>query len=106
MFEAKHISGIIDFTGSLVVVLFCIHALSKLILSKFELDKTMRQILARGATFGLTFKSAAALLNVIELRSWNEIFVFAAIVSLRTLLKLEFQWQGKVDSGLPLGEQS
>lgn len=36
---------------------------------------------------GLGFKVAAALLKTIELRSWDQIAAFAAILALRSLLK-------------------
>jgi uncharacterized membrane protein len=38
--------------------------------------------------WGLSFKVAAALLKTAELRSWDQIAAFTAVLALRTLLKL------------------
>jgi hypothetical protein len=93
MFQIKSISSAIDFIGSLIIAFFCTRAFIQILFGKLDKDiHLVKKIVANGAIFGLTFKSAGTLLNAIELRSWNEIFIFAAVLSLRTLLKAEFQW--------------
>ncbi|MDQ2885502.1 MAG: DUF1622 domain-containing protein [Chloroflexota bacterium] len=42
---------------------------------------------------GLSFKLAGTLLRTIELRTWQQIFMFVAIFALRTLIKRLFTWE-------------
>ena len=52
-----------------------------------------RLIVAEGAVLGLSFKVAATLLKTLELHTWNQILMFAAILAMRTVLKQLFLWE-------------
>jgi uncharacterized membrane protein len=52
-----------------------------------------RLIVAEGAVLGLSFKVAATLLKTLELHTWNQILMFAAILAMRTILKQLFLWE-------------
>ena len=49
-----------------------------------------RLLLADGAVFSLGFKTAASLLKTLELNTWHQIGAFAAVLTLRTVLKRAF----------------
>ena len=48
---------------------------------------------ADGVIAALGFITAATLLRMIELRSWNQIAFFTVVLTLRTLLKRLFVWE-------------
>src|SRR3989304_3533112 len=50
-------------------------------------------LVAEGAVLGLSFKVAATLLKTLELHTWNQILMFAAIFAMRTVLKQLFLWE-------------
>lgn len=52
-----------------------------------------RLLVAEGAVLGLSLKVAAALLKTLEIHSWDQILMFAAIFALRTVLKQLFMWE-------------
>ncbi|MBC5823610.1 MAG: DUF1622 domain-containing protein [Candidatus Eremiobacteraeota bacterium] len=49
-----------------------------------------RLLVAEGALLGLSFKVGATLLRTIQLHTWTEIATFAAVLAMRTLLKMLF----------------
>ena len=52
-----------------------------------------RLLVAEGAVLGLSFKVAATLLKTLELHTWDQILMFAAIFAMRTVLKQLFLWE-------------
>jgi hypothetical protein len=42
---------------------------------------------------GLSFKTAGTLLKTLELRTWEQIMMFGAILALRVVLKQLFVWE-------------
>jgi hypothetical protein len=52
-----------------------------------------RLLVAQGAITALSFTVAGTLLATLALRSWRQIFVFAAIFAFRTVLKRVFVWE-------------
>jgi len=52
-----------------------------------------RLLVAEGAVLGLSFKVAATLLRTLEIHSWDQILMFAAIFAMRTVLKQLFLWE-------------
>jgi len=52
-----------------------------------------RLLVAEGAVLGLSFKVAATLLKTLEIHTWNQILMFAAIFAMRTVLKQLFLWE-------------
>jgi len=60
--------------------------------------KTARMTVAAGAVWGLSFKVGATLLKTVQVHSWTQIALFAAIVAMRTVLKTVFtaerRWLG------------
>jgi len=58
-----------------------------------EIGQLARLQGATGAVTGLSFKLAGTLLKTIQLHTWQQIFMFIAIFTLRTLLKRVFIWE-------------
>ncbi|HEY4036334.1 MAG TPA: DUF1622 domain-containing protein [Ktedonobacteraceae bacterium] len=46
-----------------------------------------------GVVTGLSFKLAGTLLKTIQLHTWQQILMFVAIFTLRTVLKRVFTWE-------------
>lgn len=85
----------IEFGGAVIVVWSIARALLILVRSRAAEDSITRARLAvaDGVLWALSFKLAAALLKTIEIRTWNEILAFAAILALRTLVKQVLVWE-------------
>ncbi len=84
---------IIDLISALVIVGYVIGALAKLL--RGASVGQARLLVAEGAVLGLSFKVAASLLKTLEIHSWNQIGMFAAIFCLRTVLKQLFTWEAR-----------
>lgn len=81
----------IEFVGALLIICYVIAAIVTLF---FKRDVTQaRLIVAEGVIMGLSFKLAGTLLKTIELHTWQQILMFAAIFALRTVLKRFFTWE-------------
>lgn len=52
-------------------------------------------IVARGAILGMSIKLVATTLKTVELQTWNQIGLFAAILVLRAILKKVFELEKK-----------
>ena len=52
-----------------------------------------RLAVADGVLSALGFETAATLLKTVELRSWTAIGLFAAVLTLRTFVKLALVWE-------------
>ena len=82
---------LIEFAGALIIVAYVIAAIISLFLKR-NITRA-RLIVADGIITGLSFKLAGTLLKTIQLRTWQQILIFAAILALRTLLKRFFTWE-------------
>ena len=81
----------IEFIGALLIVFYLLASIITLLYRK---DITQaRLIFADGVITGLSFKLAGTLLKTVELHTWQQILMFAAIFTLRTVLKRLFTWE-------------
>ncbi|WP_420596403.1 DUF1622 domain-containing protein [Deinococcus sp.] len=83
---------LIEAVGSLYVLVYVLAALWALRQGSRHLTEA-RLLIADGVLAALNFKVAATLLKTLELQSWQQIAVFAAIFALRTVLKRFFTWE-------------
>ncbi|MDH2313267.1 DUF1622 domain-containing protein [Methylobacterium brachiatum] len=83
------LATLIEFGGGLLVVFGCARGLLRLATGLGNRDSIIaaRLIVADGIVAALGFKTAAALLKTIELRSWDAILMFVAVFALRTFVK-------------------
>jgi Protein of unknown function (DUF1622) len=81
----------VDLLGSLILVGFSLAAV--LALLGRQPIRRARLLVIEGVLWGLSVKTAVALLKMIELRTWNEIGIFAAILMLRLLVKSALDWE-------------
>jgi uncharacterized membrane protein len=94
---------LIDLFSALLIVAYVVAALAALVRSGALLharglarDRGIAQarlLVAEGAVLGLSLKVAAALLKTLEIHTWDQILMFAAIFALRTVLKQLFLWE-------------
>ena len=87
------IAALIEFAGSLLIIGYILAAIFVLIRTR-DLVRA-RLLVADGVITALSFKVAATLLKTIELHTWQQILIFAAIFALRTMLKRLFVWEKK-----------
>jgi uncharacterized membrane protein len=85
---------VIDTTSALVILGYCAVAFVTAIRSRAAAEA--HGIVARGAILGMSIKLVGATLKTIELQTWNQIGLFAAILLLRTVLKKVFQLENKI----------
>ncbi len=84
-------ASLIEFAGGLLIVGYILVALFSVLRSGNIIQA--RLIVADGAITGLSFKVAGTLLKTIQLHTLQQILMFAAIFTLRTLLKRFFTWE-------------
>ncbi len=86
---------LIEFGGSLLVVLGCFRGLYILLKGGLSHGAIVeaRLIVADSIIAALGFKTAASLLKTTELQSWQAIAMFAAIFAIRTVVKRALQWE-------------
>jgi hypothetical protein len=80
--------------SALVIVAYCTAAFVAAV--RLGTTAKARIILTQGAILGMSIKTIAACLKTIELQTWNQIGIFAAIFLLRTTLKKVFVWESKI----------
>ena len=84
-------AALIEFVGALFIIGYLLTALLTLLHTR---DVQLARLQgATGAVTGLSFKLAGTLLKTIQLHTWQQIFLFVAIFTLRTLLKRVFIWE-------------
>ncbi len=86
---------LIEFGGSVVIVVACLRGLAALVIglgSRLAIVRG-RLLVADGVVAALGYKTAATLLKTIELQSWASIGMFAAILTLRTVIKRVLVWE-------------
>ena len=86
---------LIEFGGSLVIAIACLRGLVILATGCGTHAAIVRGrlVAADGVVAALGYKTAATLLKTIELQSWSAIGMFAAILTLRTLVKRVLLWE-------------
>lgn len=91
----------IEMAGTLVVAVGCARGLVRLIqgAGSHRALRECRLAVADAVVAGLGFKIAATLLKTIELRSWDQIAAFAAILALRSVLKFALNRERERISG-------
>ncbi|MFC6591398.1 DUF1622 domain-containing protein [Deinococcus lacus] len=58
-------------------------------------QEVARLLLADGVVTSLSFKAAASLLKILEVQTWSQIGMFAAVLALRTAFKRFFGWEAE-----------
>lgn len=81
----------IEFAGALLIAGYCIAGLVELARSRNLV--AVRLLVIQGSLWGLSLKTAASLLKTIEIRSWEQIAAFTAVLALRTLIKRVMTWE-------------
>lgn len=81
----------IEFAGALLIVGYCLAGLVELVRSRDP--AAVRLLVIQGSLWGLSLKTAASLLKTIEIRDWEQIAAFTAILALRTLVRRVMTWE-------------
>ena len=84
-------AAIIEFIGALFLIGYLLAALL-LLLQRRDIRRA-RLLVTDGIIYALSFKVAGTLLKAIELHTWQQIWMFVAILALRTVLKQVFMWE-------------
>lgn len=86
---------LIEFGSSLVIAAACLRGLTALAMGRARHAAMVRGrlIVADGVVSALGYKTAATLLKTIELQTWTAIGLFAATLTLRTLVKRVLVWE-------------
>ena len=93
---AIHLAAVlIEFGGGLFAVAGCVKGLATLVAGRGSHAGIVRArlLVANGVIAALGFKTAGTLLKTIELQTWNAILAFAAILTLRTVVKQVLVWE-------------
>ena len=85
------LAALIEFGGATAIALAVLRALAGLAGGRGI--ARARLLVIAGSLNGLGYKSAATLLKAMELGSWRGIGMFAAIFTLRTLIKQVLVWE-------------
>ena len=85
------LAALIEFGGAIIIAIAVVRSLLTLV-GEGGIAGARRQVIA-GTLSALGFKTAATLLKVIELGTWQSIGVFAAIFTLRSIVKQLFVWE-------------
>lgn len=83
--------ALIELAGALLIVGHCVAAV--LVLVRRRDPVRVRLLVIEGALWGLSLKTAASLLKTIEIHTWSQIAAFAAILTLRMVLKRVMTWE-------------
>ena len=92
-------AAIIEFIGALFIVGYLLAALI-LLLQRRDIRRA-RLLVTDGIIYALSFKVAGTLLKTISLHTWQQFWMFAAILALRTVLKQVFMWE-RTELGRPI----
>ena len=85
------LAALIEFGGAVIVTVAVVRAL--LALATGAGIDVARRLVISGSLSGLGYKSAATLLKAIEFGTWRGIGMFAAIYTLRTVIKQLLIWE-------------
>ena len=91
----RDLAVLIEFGGSIVIAVACLRGLVVMVAGLGSRHAVVRGrlIIADGVVAALGYKTAATLLKTIELQSWAAIGMFAAILTLRTVVKRVLVWE-------------
>jgi len=84
---------VLDAASALIIVGYCAKAFIKAVRSGRPTEA--HGIVARGAILGMSVKLVGTCLKTIQLQTWNQIGLFAAIFALRFILKKVFILENK-----------
>ncbi len=86
---------LIEFGGSIIIAVACMRGLAILTAGRGSHSAIVRGrlVVADGVISALGYKTAATLLKTIELQTWTAIGMFAAIFTLRTMIKRVLLWE-------------
>lgn len=86
---------LIEFGGSAIIAVACLRGLAVMATGRGTHAAIVggRLLVADGVIAALGYKTAATLLKTIELQTWTAIGMFAAILTLRTLVKRVLVWE-------------
>jgi hypothetical protein len=85
---------VIDVASALIITGYCSAAFFKAL--RFRTSAKAHALVAQGALLGMNIKLVTAALKTIELQTWNQIGLFAAILVLRTMLKRTFRRDNRI----------
>ncbi|HEY4037105.1 MAG TPA: DUF1622 domain-containing protein [Ktedonobacteraceae bacterium] len=91
LFDVTLWAALIEFGGALLIIGYLLAALLTVLHTR-DIQLARLQA-ATGVVTGLSFKLAGTLLKTIQLRTWQQILMFVAIFTLRTVLKRFFTWE-------------
>jgi uncharacterized membrane protein len=91
LFDVTLWAALIEFGGALVIIGYLLAALLTVLHTR-DIQLARLQA-ATGVVTGLSFKLAGTLLKTIQLHTWQQILMFVAIFTLRTVLKRFFTWE-------------
>ena len=91
IFDFVLLAAVIEFVGALLISGYLLAALMALLRRRDV--RQARLLVTDGVIYGLSFKVAGSLLKTIELHTWQQILMFAALLVLRTGLKQVFVWE-------------
>lgn len=84
-------AGLIEFGGAVIIAVAVFRSLLELV--RGGSIGAARLLVVDGSLSALGFKTAATLLKTIELGTWHGVAIFAAILTLRTVIKHLFVWE-------------
>ncbi len=84
-------AAVVEIVGALFIFAYSMSAL--VVVVQTRSPSAARLVLIEGALIGLSIKVGATLLKTIELHTWQQIAIFAAIFTIRTMLKNIFTWE-------------
>jgi uncharacterized membrane protein len=83
--------GLIELAGAVVITLYAARALLQV--ARGASVRRARLTVAEGVVMGLSLKVAAALLKTIELRTWEQLGMFAVVLTIRLVVKALLNWE-------------
>ncbi len=87
---------ILEMVSAIVIFGYCL--LGVVQIGLFRNPVPVQYTVAKGALTGLTIKTVATFLKFIQLMTWNQIFIFVAVFTLRTILKKVFLTEQRIAS--------
>jgi hypothetical protein len=88
---------VIDIAGAAVIVGYCATGFIAAMRSGSPAEAHV--LVAEGAILGLSMKTVASLLKVMELQTWDQILMFVLMFTLRAVLKRVFEQEKRLAPG-------
>jgi uncharacterized membrane protein len=83
--------GLIELAGAVVITLHAARGLAQV--ARGASVRGARLTVAEGVVMGLSLKVAAALLKTVELQSWEQLGMFAVVLTIRLVVKALLNWE-------------